>query len=74
MGIGIALKARSGWPHRWLAEERKYPPKLSAKPELAAKSRWQIEVLSVTPFEKMPILQALQAANSQNDRHAPPNN
>lgn len=30
-----------------------------------------LQVLSVTPFEKMPILQALQAANSQNDLHDP---
>jgi len=30
-----------------------------------------LQVLSVTPFEKMPILRALQAANSQNDLHHP---
>ncbi len=30
-----------------------------------------LQVLSVTPFEKMPILQALQAAGSQNDLHNP---
>jgi len=30
-----------------------------------------LQVLSVTPFEKMPILQALQAASSQNDLHDP---
>ena len=30
-----------------------------------------LQVLSITPFEKMPILQALQAADSQNDLHPP---
>jgi hypothetical protein len=30
-----------------------------------------LQVLSITPFEKMPILQALQMANSQNDLHDP---
>lgn len=30
-----------------------------------------LQVLSITPFEKMPILQALQASDSQNDLHPP---